>query len=352
MFQRILVPLDGSKRAERAIPVAARIARVSGGSVVLLQVVAIPARYGLYMYESYLAQSPLFSQQLLDLETAKVGQYLDDISQSAMLSGIQTEREVLTGETELTILESVHTQRADLIVMCSRGDTGFKRWVLGSLSQKLARHSSVPVFVLHEGGPVPTSSFPDPSRPLRAFMGLVALDGSELAETALEPAAKLVAALSAPARGIFVLTRVVKLPGEDEQGSREHIDPYVKEEALSNAHMYLSAVANRLRNSSLASLKLAIVSSVAVGKDVASTLLKVAENGEDAEGSIAFGSCDLIAMATHGRDGLQRLTMGSVTERVLGATQRPVLVVHPQKQLILAEEKLSLKEKTGFVMSS
>ena len=42
MYKRILVPLDGSKRAESAVPIAARIAQASGGSVILLQVAAIP----------------------------------------------------------------------------------------------------------------------------------------------------------------------------------------------------------------------------------------------------------------------------------------------------------------------
>jgi len=58
----------------------------------------------------------------------------------------------------------------------------------------------------------------------------------------------------------------------------------------------------------------------------------VAENGEDAEGSGAFGGCDVIAMATHGRGGLQRWAMGSVTERVLQGTKLPLLIVRAQNK--------------------
>ena len=47
MFQRILVPLDGSERAERAIPVAARIARNTGSSILFLRVVPFPVEYGI-----------------------------------------------------------------------------------------------------------------------------------------------------------------------------------------------------------------------------------------------------------------------------------------------------------------
>jgi len=68
--------------------------------------------------------------------------------------------------------------------------------------------------------------------------------------------------------------------------------------------------------------------SVALGKDVADTLIRAAEQGEEAEGKRLTGNCDLIAMMTHGRGGLQRLSMGSVTEHVLGTAKLPLLVVY------------------------
>jgi nucleotide-binding universal stress UspA family protein len=340
MFQRILVPLDGSKRAECALLVAARLARASGGSIVLLRVVAIPGRYGAYMYESYLSQSPVFLQEVLDVETVKAKEYLADVTQLPVLAGIATETEVLSGATEPAIEISAHERHVDLVVMCSHGDTGFKRWVVGSLSQKLARHSPVPVLVLHEGGTLPIRPFPDRSRPLRTLMGLVALDGSALAEAALVPAAQLVASLAAPARGILLLTRVVNLPqNADDQGRGAHVDPRLKEEALEEARTYLSAVADRQRKSLLPDLKLSLLVSVAAGKDVANTLLTVAEHSEDAEGNLPLGSCDLMVMATHGRSGLQRLALGSVTERVLGAAKLPVLVIRPQDVQAMTEHE-------------
>ncbi len=58
----------------------------------------------------------------------------------------------------------------------------------------------------------------------------------------------------------------------------------------------------------------------------------MAENGEDAEGSGAFGGCDVFTMATHGRGGLQRWAMGSVTERVLQGTKLPLLIVRAQNK--------------------
>lgn len=324
MFQRMLLPLDGSKRAERAIPLAARIARASGSSLILLRAAGTQIEFG-----TYIRQPSVLIQEALELDLTRAIDYLARIKMSNELTGIETMVEVRSGGAAQTILDVAQMRHVDLIVMCSHGETGFKRWVLGSVAQQVARHSPLPVLVLRDGGPVPTGSFPDPTHPLRAVMGLVALDGSVGAEAALEPAAKLVATLAAPARGILRLTRVVNLPtNERERGSHVGIDPLMKEEMLYDAKTYLSDVADRLHYGPVAELRLTIVCSVAAGKDAASALLSVAETGKDAEGAAMLGSCDLMAMATHGRGGLQRLALGSVTEHVLGATRRPLLVVH------------------------
>ncbi len=124
------------------------------------------------------------------------------------------------------------------------------------------------------------------------------------------------------------------------------------EEALDEARTYLSALADRLRTGPVADLKLSILIAVEVGKDVANTLLKVAEHGEDAEGSPGLGRCDLIALATHGRGGLQRLAMGSVTERVLGAAKLPVLVIRPQDVQATTEHTPPSSEKGAITAAS
>lgn len=102
--------------------------------------------------------------------------------------------------------------------MCHHGETGFKRWALGRMAQKVARHSSVPVFLLREGDPEPLELHTDATHPLRA---LVALDGSSLAEAILIPAAHLVATLASPAQGALHLTRVVQLPTAHHDNERD-----------------------------------------------------------------------------------------------------------------------------------
>ncbi len=323
MFKRILVPVDGSTRAERALPVAARLARAAGGSVILVQVAALPGTYSTYLASSAYAEA-------IDTELKNAEDYLNGLANSELLAGIETETKALFGAAAPTILSVAYSYSADLIVMSSQGKTGLKRWVLGSVAQKIARHSPLPVFVLHEGGPLPARPQPDTHHPLHA---LVTLDGSALAKAALEPAAKLIAALSAPAQGALHLLRVVKPPALDVKGmedDQEYIER-LKANALHKAKTYLSSVAGSLREGPLADLRLSITWSVAIDDDVAHAIIRMAENGEDAEGAGVFGRCDLIAMATHGRGGFQHWVLGSVTERVLGATKLPLLVVRPEE---------------------
>lgn len=334
MFKRIIVPLDGSTRAERAIPIAARIARAGEGAIILLRIVTEPFEIG-----SQVVPLSGISSTSLDNDINIAKNYLAAITRRAELDGIGLKMKVITGSAAQKILDTEEEEQADLVVMCSHGDTGFRRLVLGSVTQKVTRHSTAPVLVLRQDGSVPVSSYPDHLRPIRAVMAVVALDGSKLAEEALMPAASLVMALAAPARGCLQLTNVVRLPIEVSQSNKRNRntdsasgDFYAKDEAIRKAKTYLGNLVDRLRQGPLKDADLTITWAVAIGKDVAEPLMKAAETGEDVEGNSVFGGCDLLAIATHGRGGLERLMSGSVTEHILGATRLPVLIVRPKVQ--------------------
>lgn len=320
MFERIIVPLDGSSRAEYALPVAARIARASGGSLHLLQVVSPPIDYG-----GGLAPVPLLTDQVIETEMAEANDYLEMVATSQMLAGIHTTTEVMFGTPALHILAAAESCLADLIVICSRGRTGFTRWVLGSVAHQLVHQCTVPVLILRESEPASLLSRSDAARPLCA---LVPLDGSQLAETALLPAAHLIAALAAPTQGALHLAQVVKIfPATAEEGFVSELN----EEALQRARTYLAIARERLQ-ATVKDLKLSITYSVELETDAASALLSLAEHRGEGKETEAPGGCDLIAITTHGRAGLERWVIGSVTDRILNTTKLPMLIVRPQKK--------------------
>ena len=322
MYKRILVPLDGSARAERSIPIAARIARAVDGTVVLVRIATLP-----FTYSPYLG-SATYTDEAIEADLSEVERYLNTLANSEPLSGIKTITKAIFGSAAPEILSTANSNNIDLIVMTSQGNTGMKRWMLGSMAQKIACNSAMPVLVLHEKGPIPVGPHRD-TRPLRV---LVPLDGSTLAKAAIEPAVQLLAAIAPPGQGSLHLMQVVKPPTTAElhtasaHGSSESLE----RNKLRRAKTYLKSITDQLRDSPLAHLHLTITWSVAVAQDVAHAIIQMAENGEDAEGAGAFGRCDLIAIATHGRTGLQHLVMGSITERVLGATKLPILIVRPE----------------------
>lgn len=302
MFQRILVPLDGSKRAERTIPVALRLARSNGGTIILLRVVNPnwPS----------LAQAGL-TQELPAKAKFAAENYLLTLSKSKEFHGVHTEIVVPFGSAGATILTTAMLHHADIIVINSHGNTGVSRWIMGSVADKVTRYAEMPVLLFRDKSAFPTGS--DPSEPLRI---LVPLDGSDLAITALEPATELVIMLSTSTNNTLHLTRVI-----DDS------------EKLQAAEYYLQTIATRVQQGEMAPIvarqHITVTWSIAVNADSADAIVRVAENGEDAENSGVSGVCDLIAMTTHGLTGLPFWTMGSITERVRAGTRLPLLIVRP-----------------------
>ena len=319
MFKRILVPLDGSGRAERALPVAARLARASGGSIFLVRVLSTePASL------PSAPAKPLLIQTVGEADRGLAESYLAGVAGSDLLAGIPVQTHVPVGLISPSILAVAADTHADIIVMCSHGYTGVRRWwMMGSVAAKVARFSQAPVLVLREGGPVPEERHPG-EPPLRV---LVPLDGSDYAQAALEPAAYMAAALAAPGQGGLHLTHVVPPAHEAKRPGRAARTAHNTQAGQNMARDYLDATMRHLRDR-FADLNLALTSSVVVDDDMAQGIIRVAENGGDDEGTEVFGGCDAIAMTTQGYSGPQPW-VGSVTERVLETSRLPLLIVRP-----------------------
>ncbi|MEO8970295.1 MAG: universal stress protein [Ktedonobacteraceae bacterium] len=322
MFQHILVPLDGSARAEQALPVAARLAHSSGGRILLLRVVNPPVDYG-----STFAAGALLTGDMIESEIASAADYLKKIASSEKLAEVTTITEVLYGSPAHDILAYAGAHDIDLIVLCSHGRTGFKQWVLGSVAHRLVHQSTVPVLVLNEREPADLLSHSNAQLPFCAF---VPLDGSLLAEKAILPAAHLAVALAAPARGAVHFAQVVKLHPTTTAGT--FVDAF-NESSLENARAYLTQLIDRLQTT-MQDLKLSFSWSIACensNTDVATNLLNMVEHGERGKETEDNGDGNVIAICTHGRDAVERWVMGSVTERLLNSTKLPMLIVPPQK---------------------
>src|SRR5690242_5059259 len=114
MLARILVPLDGSRRAERAIPVAAKVARSTGGAVLLAQVATSPMMYGP-------AYVPPLGTYASDEKRLEVAAYLSEIAGLPALSGVTTQTAAMTGQPADALLRAIDTMSADIVIMTSHG---------------------------------------------------------------------------------------------------------------------------------------------------------------------------------------------------------------------------------------
>ncbi|GCE30136.1 universal stress protein UspA [Dictyobacter alpinus] len=304
MAKRILLPLDGSQNAERALPLALRLARIHTGTVILLRVVN-PGWIT--------ATKTSFAQQLPAQARFEAEKYLVTLTKKEMFQGIQTEILVPEGNEASTILATAEQQQADLIIVNSHGYTGLTRWTLGSVAEKVTRYAKVPVLLLRDQSALPLGHHPDPIQPLRI---LVPLDGSTYAAAALEPAAELIYALATSGNCAIHLVRVVD-----------------NTETLHIARLYLQTIATSLKQGEIAPIvarqQMPVTWSIAVNRDTADAIIRVAENGEDAENSGVAGGCDIIAISTHGITAHPLWTLGSTAERIRVGTHRPMLIIRP-----------------------
>lgn len=315
MFQRILVPLDGSARAEQAIPAAARIARAFGGVVLLLCVVPPAARpEKVRVPEEY----PTVGT---DEQLAEAAEYLKSVVASAQLDGVPAEVHTDIGMVAPTLLDAVQSLRADFLVMCRHGLSGFAHWGLGGVAYKLVQRCPVPLLLLPDGG---RELIPAEQRQIRA---LVALDGSSFSEAVLEPVAHLVAGLAQAnsQQAALLLLQVVGIPasyGRFRSRVASPGDTGRREEAEQRARQYLEAVSKRLTTGELAECHLTVTVRVATDPDVARAIVHAAEHD----------LVDMIAMTTHGWGGVLRWALGSIMERVLHTTRAPLFIFRTQNE--------------------
>jgi nucleotide-binding universal stress UspA family protein len=281
---KALVPLDGSSQAERALEYVKALSVVGAVHVKLLAVVD-ELEEVVYVGER---------QERLERQRHLMASYLNE-RVARLDSGLASvESVVIQGLPARTILEEAERWRANLIVISSHSRSGIQRWRLGSVADKVVR--GAPCDVLVVGGAA------EPADGISSV--LVPLDGSPLAERALPMAVRLATALGSQLH----VARVVTPPivGQDVTGFT-YTTPDLIDALMEGAESYVTNVKAKTNAAEAATLF----------GGAAESLLDY----------ITSKNIRLVVMTSHGRGGVLRAALGSVTDRLLGGPA-PVLVVH------------------------
>jgi len=142
MYKHILVPLDGSKLAERALPHATALAHKFGAEITLVQV--IPPVYAPVTPEMAVVQ-PTISLDELQAESEK---YLKMRQDELRKEGLIVHRTIIDGPIAESILGYAENQGCALIVMSTHGRSGLSKWIYGSVAQKVLQGSSCPILLI------------------------------------------------------------------------------------------------------------------------------------------------------------------------------------------------------------
>jgi nucleotide-binding universal stress UspA family protein len=300
MFERILIPLDGSARAEVILSLAARILRREDSEILLLRSVDVPAAVG---------RVSLASLRKQERENAQA--YLHDVARRFSSTGAKVHARVVEGSPAEAILEAARTEDATLIAMSTHGRTGLARWALGSVAEKVARASDVPLLLVRSFRRTPTGDLePVVPQEIPFRRILVPVDGSPTSMSVIGPAKKF-----AQLYGSELLTLHVEtpyLPPSPVLPGMEAVHPQTIPPATPSLEDKVTAkAAENFEQAGLRTTRL-----TTVGEPAAEILDLSVNRG-----------VDLVALGTHGRSGFARWALGSVAERVLRSAEVPLLLV-------------------------
>jgi len=292
MYERILVPLDGSGLAEVALPYAEELAGRLGSEVALIYVSESAEVPRQYIHQFYLQKIS---------EAIKEG--AERTPGKSVAKAIKVESAVLVGHPGEEIVDYAEKEDISLIVMATHGRSGIRRWALGSVADKVVRSTKRPVLLIRAKG----------ARPEVGEKGilnkvLVPLDGSKESEAVIPYIEELASKLEAE----VVLLHILAPDYLFYQAERV----WQRESGRASAKRYIGKVAAQLKRKGIAAK---------------AELIEVTA-GTVAEEIIGFADeivADLVAMSTHGRSGVGRWVFGSVADRVLRGGNTPILLVRP-----------------------
>lgn len=296
MFRHILIPLDGSKMAEAALPIAAFLAEKFASRVTLMHVVE--------------RNAPSVVHGQSHLKNAHgASAYLRELSQRVFAKGIEVDCHVHEAEVD-NVAESVvaHADelKHDLVIMCSHGRGKSLHLFLGSIAQRVIGMGSLPVLITHpdEQGSAP---------PFTCGNILVPLDRDPDHAKALPFAQEIALACSAALHLVIVVPLFSTLSGEAKVSGR--MSPATASRILELADMdareFIKTEVKSLQSQGF------VVSGHVLRGDPADTITDAANTS----------SVDLTILATHGKTGMKAFWEGSVAHRICSFSRVPLLLI-------------------------
>ena len=299
MYSKILVPLDGSKTAEKVLPYARHVAGKFKIPVELLAVLDIAE-----MATQVSAARTRHLDTMIEDGTRASTSYLRSIATTFPEGNVTCTVE--KDRPEEAIIRKAATDSGMLTAMATHGRSGMNRFLLGSVAEKVLRGSANPLLLVRAKEESTTSG----EAACKSIV--VPLDGSALAESVIPLAATMAKTLDLE----VVLFRTYHIPYNAYAGDA---DTY----AAVNYDEFLASVSDEAKE--YLDKQVAAVKKLGVAK--VSALSKEGIAGDEI---IALGRTTpeaLIAMCSHGRSGIGRWLLGSVTENVVRHSDAPVLVV-------------------------
>ena len=314
MYSKVIVPLDGSELSERSLPYARMIAGALSIPIELVEAFDVlpPA--------VHTEGTRLATQRMHEAAQEQSKDYLGRVRAELRDQGYVATATTLHGEPAQAIVHWVGDDPDALVIMSTHGRGGIARWALGSVADKVLHLIPNAMLLIRGTGATPMAE-------VEPKAVLVPLDGSALPELSLEHAATMATALQAS----IILLRV----NQDaeiyrqylrtaERGVRGNPEPdWTPAEELARADAEDARI-------SLERASRRLAAEFGFAGDVASRLVE-SSNVADAIVNTAASEQAMLVMTTHGRSGINRLVLGSITDRVVRHSDVPVLVVRQAK---------------------
>ncbi len=297
MYERILVPLDGSDLAEAALPYSEELAGTLGSDIRIIHIADLYDDKSDHMHQIYM-------DNMIEATKSGAKKYIE----TSGTKEVNVCSVHLYGHAAEQIVDYADRENNSLIVMATHGQSGIKRWLLGSVATKVVMAAKQPVMLVRAQEATRKAN---DKRKFRKV--LVPLDGSKESEAIIPHIGELASKLKAEVVLLQAIAPAHFGYSFPEEAAFVPPNPEQMETITAKFRNYLETVSVKLRD-----MGIEAKSEVVFGIP-AESIISTADSIQ----------ADLVAMSTHGLSGIGRWALGSTADKVLQAGNTPVLLVRP-----------------------